>query len=191
MERAGNLPPHSHLFAHFPVETIGRISARRIEMKRHVAIAMICALSACSGTPQQQGSSGVFSGGAGYNIGTKTSAAPAQVPSAPALVARAAPPTTLPYYAEKSRQYSRRGKALSQKSAALAAFRSRESFWRQGDAEAVQLGKYKLRMRQVRVDTHDFVVVQHASHTFGARKFGLNSKAKRGSGCQNIVPCHQ
>lgn len=150
-------------------------------MNRYVAIAMICSLSACSGAPQHKSASGAFSGGAGYSVDPRTSATPQRAPGASSFAAsasRAAPPTSLPFHSEKSRQYSKRGKALSQRSAALAAFRSRESFWRQGETEAVNLGRYKLLMRQVRVDTHNFVVVQHASHTFGARKFGLNTKAR-------------
>lgn len=180
-ERTENLPPYRHPFAFVLVEIVGRILKRSLRMKRYFALAMICSLSACSGTPQHKSASGVFSGGTGYSVDPQTSAAPQRTPGASNFttsVTREATPTSLPFHSEKSRQYSKRGKALSQRSAALAAFRSRESFWRQGESEAVNLGKYKLLMRQVRVDTHDFVVVQHASHTFGARKFNLSAKTK-------------
>ncbi|MFD1157076.1 hypothetical protein [Roseovarius aestuarii] len=180
-EQAENLSPYRHRFTNFPAEVAGRILTRRLWMKRYVAIAMICLLSACSGAPQYNNASGAFSGGAGYSLDPQISVAPQRAPDASnfaPLATHTAPPTSLPFHSEKSRQYSRRGKALNQRSAALAAFRSRESFWRQGESEAVNLGKYKLLMRQVRVDTHDFVVVQHASHTFGARKFNLSAKTK-------------
>ncbi|MEL6463891.1 MAG: hypothetical protein AAFQ58_02890 [Pseudomonadota bacterium] len=59
------------------------------------------------------------------------------------------------------------------------AFRARDSFWAKGDSEVVTLGKYRLKYRQVRIDTHDFIVAHHASHTIGAQRFGLPARARQ------------
>ena len=59
------------------------------------------------------------------------------------------------------------------------AFRSRTSFWEKGDSALVTIGKYRLKYRQVRVDTHDFIVAQNASHTIGAQRFNLAGKARQ------------
>lgn len=59
------------------------------------------------------------------------------------------------------------------------AFRARTSFWEKGDSELVTLGKYRLKFRQVRVDTHDFIVAHNASHTIGAQRFNLAGKARQ------------
>ena len=138
-------------------------------MKLNMAIAALCALTACAAphTPQT---------GVGFsNPDTFQSGAPVQnVP-----IARPEQTSTLPFFSEVSRQYARGGGPTSERSAAMDAFRARDSFWDKGDSELISLGKFRLKLRQVRVDTHDFIVAEHASNTIGATRFNLTSKTRQ------------
>ncbi|WP_299210134.1 hypothetical protein [uncultured Tateyamaria sp.] len=140
-------------------------------MNPRIIVAALCVVSACGAPAPQQKGVGFSTPGASQTITAGQRTPAAEVP--------ASQTSNLPFYQEQTRSYAKRGRSTSERSAAMDAFRARTSFWEKGDSELVTLGKYRLKFRQVRVDTHDFIVAHNASHTVGAQRFNLTAKARQ------------
>lgn len=131
-------------------------------MKKLLLMAVLCGAAACSTTvpTTDQGSGPNFAAG----VDTQSS----RISSG-----------SLPFTAEKSKSFLRTGRPLSEESAAFQAFRSGDPWKFVQPHELVSLGKFRLRMRSVRIDNRDFVVAEMASNNIGAGRFDLSGKTLR------------
>ena len=87
--------------------------------------------------------------------------------------------STLPFVEENSKSFLRTGRPQSEREAAHDASESGDPWKLVQPHELVTLGKFRLRMRQVRMDNQDFIVAEMASNIIGARGFGLTAKAQQ------------
>lgn len=139
-------------------------------MKLYVCAILLCVLSACSTSSGSQ--KGVGFTGLGGDAMNRNQQSVSSLPQRPATA------NPLPFIEENSRGYMRGRPALDQRNAAFKAFRARENFFLGAKTELVQIGKFRLKMREAKVDTHYFIVAENASNMWGARKFNLATKTR-------------
>lgn len=136
-------------------------------MKNFLIVAVLCALTACSTT-----------------VPVSNSPLPQSATNSGLTTDNRAIPKSLPFVEENSNWYLRTGQPKSEQTAAFEAFRSGDPWKLIQPHKLVQLGKFRLRMRQVRLDRRDFVVVEMASNSIGARRFDLRTKTLQAAQAQ-------